>query len=241
MSNGWKESAQAWIALMGERGDWRRQHVLDPMMLSRATARRFERALDVGCGEGRFCRTLRAAGIHVTGIDPTHTLIEHARGRDSSGDYRIGRAEDLQFEAATFDLVVSYLSLINVADFRTAISEMSRVLKPGGSLLIANLTSFVSCAPRGWIKDQNGCPLYYHPVDHYLDEFPSRVEFAGVRIENWHRPLAAYIAALLESGLQLVFFSEPEPVSGEASRQALYRRVPLCLVMEWLRPLAATT
>jgi hypothetical protein len=46
MSNGWEPSAQAWIASMGERGergDWRREHVLDPVMLSRVAAGRFDR------------------------------------------------------------------------------------------------------------------------------------------------------------------------------------------------------
>jgi hypothetical protein len=41
---------------------------------------------------------------------------------------------------------------------------------------------------------------------------------------------------LLESGLHLTFFSEPEPVSGEPSRQEDYRRVPWFVVMEWRRP-----
>jgi SAM-dependent methyltransferase len=238
MSDGWEQSAQAWITSMGEQGDWGRHSVLDPVMLGRVATRRFERALDVGCGEGRFSRMLAAAGINVTGIDPTDALIEQARRRDPSGDYRIGNAENLRFEAATFDLVVSYLTLIDMADFRTAISEMSRVLKPGGSLLIANLTSFFSSAPQGWIKDQDGRPLYF-PVDHYLDEVPSWFERPGIRIENWHRPLAAYMAAFLESGLQLTFFSEPEPVSGEASCKDLYRRAPWFLVMDWRRSLAA--
>ena len=238
MSNGWDESAHAWIAAMGEGGG--REHVLDPVMLSRLAGRRFQRALDVGCGEGRFCRMLKAAGIPATGIDPTHEFIAQARKRDPSGDYRLGKAEDLPFEAASFDLVVSYLSLIDIADFRVALREMSRVLKPAGCLLIANLTSFTSaCASQGWIKDQEGRRLYYH-VDHYLDEFPSWVEWAGIRIENWHRPLAAYMAALLDNGLQLAFFAEPEPASGEPSRQALYRRAPWFLVMEWRRPDAPT-
>ena len=35
MSNGWEPSAQAWIDSMGERGDWAREHVLDPVMLGR--------------------------------------------------------------------------------------------------------------------------------------------------------------------------------------------------------------
>jgi 2-polyprenyl-3-methyl-5-hydroxy-6-metoxy-1,4-benzoquinol methylase len=67
MNNGWELSAQAWIDSMGERGDWGREHVLDPVMHSRVAAGRFACALDVGCGEGRFCRMLKAAGVAATG------------------------------------------------------------------------------------------------------------------------------------------------------------------------------
>ena len=236
MGNGWDQSARGWIASLGERGDWGREHVLDPVMLGRLAGRQFRRALDVGCGEGRFCRMLLAAGIPAVGLDPTQALIGEARRRDPGGDYRLGRAEALPFEAATFDLVVSYLTLIDIADFRAALAEMSRVLRPGGSLLIANLTSFTSaCADQGWIRDREGRRLHY-PVDRYLDEFPSWVEWPGIRVENWHRPLGAYMSALLHNGLQLVCFSEPEPASGDPVRQADYRRAPWFLVMEWRKP-----
>ena len=133
MSNGWELSAQAWIESMGERGDWAREHVLDPVMLSRIGSGRFSKALDIGCGEGRFCRMLKAAGVTANGIDPTPQLLETASRRDPSGDYRLGRAEQLEFETASFDLVVCYLTLVDIADFRTAIGEMARVLKPGAA------------------------------------------------------------------------------------------------------------
>jgi 2-polyprenyl-3-methyl-5-hydroxy-6-metoxy-1,4-benzoquinol methylase len=64
---------------MGERGDWAREHVLDPVMLGRVAAGRFGRVLDVGCGEGRFCRMLRATGVAATGIDPTRQLVESGK------------------------------------------------------------------------------------------------------------------------------------------------------------------
>jgi 2-polyprenyl-3-methyl-5-hydroxy-6-metoxy-1,4-benzoquinol methylase len=237
--NGWESSAQAWIDSMGERGergDWGRQHVLDPVMMTRVANGRFGNALDVGCGEGRFCRMLKAAGVRATGIDPMQRFIEVARQRDPGGDYRLGRAEALEFADANFDLVVSYITLIDIPDFRAAISEMARVLRPGGSLLIANLTGYISaCGDRGWVKDDSGKDLHF-PVDNYLGEFPLWLEWSGIRVVNWHRPLDAYMTAFLEAGLILKFFSEPAPASGKAEHQERARRVPWFVVMEWQRP-----
>jgi SAM-dependent methyltransferase len=227
MDDGWESSAQAWIDSVGERGDWGRQHVLDPVMLSRVSAGRFANALDVGCGEGRFCRMLKAAGVEATGIDPTPALLDVARKRDPDGDYRLGRAEQLEFPDASFDLVVSYITLVDIPDFRTAIREMARVLRPGG---------FISaCCDQGWVKDEQGRYLHF-PVDNYLREFPLWLEWSGIRVVNWHRPLTAYMNAFLEAGLALKFFSEPEPSSGEEEQQERARRVPWFVVMEWQRP-----
>jgi SAM-dependent methyltransferase len=239
MDNGWENSAQAWIDSVGERGDWGREHVLDPAMLARIGNGHFRNALDVGCGEGRFCRLLAARGIATTGIDPTAALLETARNRDPAGDYRFGRAEQLDFENASFDLVISYVTLVDIVDFRTAIREMARVVRPGGVVLIANLNGFASAgAEQGWVKDGAGRHLHF-PVDRYLDEYPFWFAWAGIRIENWHRPLSAYIAAFLEAGLNLTFFAEPAPVSGDAAHQERARRVPWFVVMEWQKPVAS--
>lgn len=233
--NGWNESATAWIEAMGERGDWGREHVLDPVMLKRLDEGSYQRALDVGCGEGRFCRMLSARGIDAVGIDPTKLLIETARRRDPQGHYQVAEAEKLPLDTDSFDLVVSYLTLIDIRDFRVALREMVRVLKPGGSLLIANLNSFVSARPHGWVKDEEGRDLHY-AVDRYLEEFPEWVDFRGIRIQNWHRPFSAYMKELLGLGLMLTFFDEPAPRAGCEERQARYRRVPWFMIMEWQRP-----
>jgi SAM-dependent methyltransferase len=235
--NGWDESAAAWIAGLGERGDFGRRFILDAPMLARLETRRFARALDVGCGEGRFCRMLRARGIPTVGIDPTDALIRCARSRDAHGDYRLGRAEALDFPAASFDLVISYLTLVDIADVAAAIAEMTRVLRPGGTLLIANCTSFDTAAVGGgWTTARDGEECFR--IDDYLIERAQWAQWRGIRIRNWHRPLRTYMALLLSAGLHLRFFDEPEPHGGDPEKAARYRRVPWFHVMEWEKPAA---
>jgi len=214
MTNGWGESAQAWIADM-ERGDFSREFVLDAPMLQRIRERTFERALDVGCGEGRFCRMVHDLGIAVIGVDPTHALIERARELDPAGDYREGRAEALAFPANSFDLVISYLTLIDIDDADAGIAEMARVLRPGGTLLIANLAS--SSTAEGA----------------YFDERAQWVEWRGIHIRNWHRPLSRYVESCLAHGLQLRHLLEPEPTGGDSAKIEHYRRAPWLCIMEW--------
>ena len=232
--DGWNESANAWIAAMGEQGDWGRRHILDPAMLERVAAGDYHRALDVGCGEGRFCRLLTERGTKTVGVDPTEALIQTARERHPEGRYDIAVAENLPFDDASFDLVVSYLTLIDIPDFRSGLKEMARVLKPGGSLLIANLTGFMTAWPDGWVRDSDGQPQHYR-IDGYLRETAKWVEIDEVRVQNWHRPLSAYMQTLLSLGLTLTFFDEPLPRSGDEATQARYKRVPWFMMMEWRR------
>jgi SAM-dependent methyltransferase len=234
VDNGWDQSAAAWIRDMGEAGDFGRRYVLDPVMLDRARLVAADRVLDVGCGEGRFCRMLAAAGATTTGIDPTAALVAEARRRDPAGWYLRGVAEFLPFAGGTFDLVVSYLTLIDIPDIDAAIPEMARVLAPGGTLLVANLTNFnTPCADRGWVTSETGQRLHY-PIDHYMEDRAVWVEWRGIRIVNHHRPMHRYMKALLGCGLQLNWFDEPEPIAATPpSRARAYRRVPWFVVMEW--------
>ena len=230
-NGGWDASAEAWVAAQGEHGDWGRRFVLDAPMLARVRRRPFARALDVGCGEGRFARMLAAEGIDVVGVDPVEALVARARARHPGGDYRVGRAEALPVPDAAFDLVVSYLTLIDVPDLRAAVAEMTRALAPGGALLIANLTSFCTAYPERERLAGGGVV-----VDRYMEERPTLLEWSGIRVENWHRPLATYMRLLLDAGLRLRHFDEPPPAGGDPERMERYLRAPWFVVMEWSKP-----
>ncbi|MCK8786195.1 class I SAM-dependent methyltransferase [Roseomonas sp. NAR14] len=242
----------------GEAGDYGRRCVLDAPMLGRIARLSVADALDVGCGEGRFCRMLRARGIRAVGIDPTEALLRRARALDPGGDYRHGRAEALDVPPASFDLVVSYLSLIDIDGLAPAVAGMAAALRPGGTLLIANLNPFFTAGmPQGWQQAGPGEPRFH--LDHYLEERAYQAEWRGIRIRNWHRPLSTYMRLLLGNGLELRHFDEPAPVcgardglvdgpvdgpvdgqaGGDPARAERYRRVPWFHLMEWRRPAAA--
>lgn len=236
-SDGWDESAAAWIAEQGEDGDYGRKFVLDAPMVERIRGRSFKTALDVGCGEGRFCRILRAQGIGTIGIDPTDALVRRARALDPGGDYRVGRAEALGVAAGSFDLVVSYLTLIDIPDLARATAGMVEALRPGGTLLVANLTSFYTAGtPGGWSQGDAGEARFC--MDRYLEERVEWAEWRGIRVQNWHRPLGAYMALFLGEGLVLRHFSEPAPSGGDPEMAHRYRRVPWFHIMEWQKPAA---
>jgi SAM-dependent methyltransferase len=230
----WDTSAQAWIESLGAQGDRGRQFVLDPAMKPLLAAGNYERALDVGCGEGRLCRMMAEMGIEITGLDPTAALIDFARKAHPAGTYIEAAAEAMPLPDTSFDLVVSCLSLLDMPDHRTAISEIVRVLEPGGTLLIANQTSFKTAGNGRSLGWQTG--LTHYAIDHYLDERADRETWKGISVVNHHRPLSAYVSVLLEHGLILKHFDEPEPVDAPADWAARYRRAPWFMVMMWVKP-----
>ncbi|SDP76194.1 Ubiquinone/menaquinone biosynthesis C-methylase UbiE [Actinopolyspora xinjiangensis] len=82
------------------------------------------------------------AGIRLTGVDLSRGMLDQARRRaDDSGravDLSVGDAQRLAFPDASFDTVVCTFSLCAVPDVGAAFSELDRVLKPGGLLLLAD-------------------------------------------------------------------------------------------------------
>ena len=97
------------------------------------------RVLDLGCGGGFMAETMATRGARVTGIDPSPAAI--ATARDHAGanalpiDYLVASGEALPFAAATFDIVVCVDVLEHIKAWEGVVSEVRRVLRPGGLFL----------------------------------------------------------------------------------------------------------
>ena len=205
----WVESAGAWIDDQGSDGDWSRRVILDPALDELLNNIEGKAVLDLGCGEGRYSRKLKKRGANVTGIDPVPEFIERARSLDTVSKYVEAKAENLPLDDSSFDLVLSYLSIVDIVDLESASREIARVMRPGGQLVIVNISNLASTTP-GWVKDKEGNKIY-RTVDRYMEHFAMDLEWRNIRIRNYHRPLGYTLGLFLKLDFVLTQFIEPLP------------------------------
>jgi len=107
------------------------------------------KVLDIGCGTGRFTVPMAELGAKVSGLDMSGAMLDVARGKleaaGVSADLREGDMASMPFPDDSFDVVVSMLALMHIplGDRAKVFSEASRVLKPGGKLLISVKNSVI--------------------------------------------------------------------------------------------------
>jgi ubiquinone/menaquinone biosynthesis C-methylase UbiE len=97
--------------------------------------------LDVACGTGNATIPAAKAGARVTGLDFSSRLLEIARERCADAmveiDFVEGDAQELPFDDASFDRVVSVFGHMFAPDHERTAAEMRRVLRPGGVIAVA--------------------------------------------------------------------------------------------------------
>jgi ubiquinone/menaquinone biosynthesis C-methylase UbiE len=109
-----------------------------------------ERILDCGCGYGFTLRVLSAlTDAHLVGLDLSNERVHEAQGKLPLDKTKLvrGSAMDLPFARASFDKAVCSEVLEHLPDDHSALSELFRVIKPGGTLVV---TVPAARYPAGW-------------------------------------------------------------------------------------------
>jgi len=103
-----------------------------------------QRVLDVACGTGNVALSAARRFCDAVGVDFVPALIERARERAAAerlpATFEVGDAENLPFEDASFDVVLSIFGSMFAPDQEKAAAELLRVCRPGGTIGLANWT-----------------------------------------------------------------------------------------------------
>lgn len=185
-------------------------------------------ALDAACGTGRHTAHLHQRGHRVIGIDATPEMLERARARVPGADLREGELESLPLDAASVDLAVCALALSHLPEVAPAVAELTRVLRPGGRLILSDL----------------------HPAMTLLGASALFIESDGAagNVRSYHHSHGEYLAAFRDAGLEVLRCAEPGieerdllalsggllPLAEEAFRSA-WLGVPQALIWEVTR------
>ncbi|GLY15138.1 hypothetical protein Kisp01_21530 [Kineosporia sp. NBRC 101677] len=130
-------------------------------------------ALDAACGTGRFARDLARRGHRVLGVDGNAEMLRVAQGRLPAAQFVRGDLHRLPVADASVDLVVCALALSHLPALEPAMGEFSRVLRPGGHLVISDVHH--ECVFRGSVVNATGSdgrpglvPTYRHRPGDFL-------------------------------------------------------------------------
>ena len=176
---------------------------------------------------------MAAEGVETLGVDPVAALLDRARALHPEGDYRPGRGEALPVEDGAFDLVVAYLTLIDMPDIGRAIPEMVRALAPGGRSARWPTSKATRRLARSSERPEGaGCV-----VDRYMEERATRVAWDGIQVENWHRAaLDLHAPASRRGGFGSSASRSPLPREDLPPGPTRSLRAPWLLMMEWSKP-----
>lgn len=97
--------------------------------------------LDIGCGTGNYTVTLAHRGINMIGVEPSTLMLEQAKAKSQSVQWKQGSAENIPFNCNCFDGAVGTLTIHHWTDLILAFKELHRVLKPNARMVIFTSTA----------------------------------------------------------------------------------------------------
>lgn len=146
--------------------------------------------LDAACGTGRHAVRLAAAGHRVIGVDSSSAMLELARAKVPEAELYQADLHELPLPDDHVDLIVCALALAHVPGLTPVFAEFTRVLRPGGHLVISDA--------RGYVHGGQRYPMVVTGPDGRPGYIPC-----------WIHSTSAYLRVALAHGLQVRHCEEP--------------------------------
>jgi ubiquinone/menaquinone biosynthesis C-methylase UbiE len=152
-----------------------------------------ENALEIGCGNGSGTEIIKKyfSASSITGVDMDEKMIGIAqkRNKDSTISFKVMDASILDFPDNHFDAVFDFAIIHHIPNWKDCLSELKRVLKPGGELILEDLSlnSFINGTGKLWRR------ISVHPY------------------ENMYTP-KEFTYFLQEIGFEIIHYKEAHPL-----------------------------
>ena len=220
--------------------------------------------LDVGCGQGVLARLLQQRGATVTGIDAARPLVDAARDRDAQrppgsppAAFHCVDAQHLAtadvLREQTFDAATCVLAIQNMHPIAPVFAGVAARLAMGGPFVIVMMHPAFR-GPKetswGWTDDRR---VQYRRVDRYLVPRKSPIHASPGKLRTstdkrdaaytwtFHKPIEAYVAAAVKSGLlvngleEWASHKESQPGPHAAAENLARREIPMFLAMRCVK------
>jgi GT2 family glycosyltransferase/SAM-dependent methyltransferase len=140
--------------------------------------------LDVASGEGYGSFLMSSSAKTVTGVDISLEAVKHASAKYQSGNIKFlqGSATELNFPDSSFDVVISFETLEHLSQQTEMISELRRVLKPEGCLVISSPNRPIYSEESGEHNEYHVKELNFIELDDLLRERFESVQYYGQRM-----------------------------------------------------------
>ncbi len=231
----WNDNAEAWTQLARDGYDVYRDFLNTPAFLSMLPGVSGLSGLDIGCGEGHNTRLLAKRGARMTAVDIADTFIRYAAEEEArlplGIDYRVASAVALPFEDASFDFAVAIMSLMDIPETARVLSEVHRVLRPGGFFQFSLEHPCFATPHRRNLRDSAGASYavevgdYFRRLYGHVEEWtfgaapPSvRQNLPRFKVPRFTRPIGQWLNLLIDAGFVIERVEEPRP-SDETVRE----------------------
>jgi ubiquinone/menaquinone biosynthesis C-methylase UbiE len=175
--------------------------------------------LEIACGEGYGTSLLAQKARCVIGVDIDKKTIDRAKEKYSSPNITFieGKAESIPLEDHSVDVITSFETLEHTANHSDFLSEMKRVLRPGGLVII-------STPDKKYYSDKTGYANPFHQKELYRDEFETLLgkNFAHVKVLSQMFFSGSVIMTTASNGDQHFYSGNFDNISKVENAEALY-------------------
>ncbi len=222
----WEDHAAWWQENFTDGADEEYVEQIIPLAIDQLREVGATRVLDLGVGDGQVSRAARESlegDVRFVGVDPAMLQLRTASERGGIDLLLRAEAKELPFGPSTFDAVMACLVFEHVVEFETAISEVSRVLEPGGSFLFFLNHPILQTPGSGFIDDVELGEQYWRIGPYLVEDLSFEEVSKDVFIPFVHRPISRYVNALAKAGMWIDHMAEPVPPEGFLDKAWEYR------------------